>query len=118
MHGGQWARSPGGLVAVLSDGGLSGISAMPLGIHSWKSGKVSTIASLGHFNAPSKTKIFAKDSSLLFFYWKQRLIRGRLASLQDLPLVSDLSREETRYCEQSVDAHWHGLRGNVPVASE
>ena len=39
---------------MLSDGGLSGISAMPLGIHSWKSGKVSTIASLGHFNAPSK----------------------------------------------------------------
>ena len=39
MHGSQWARSLRGLVVVLSDGGLSGSSAMPLGIHSWKSGK-------------------------------------------------------------------------------
>ena len=62
MHGSQWARSLRGLVVVLSDGGLSGSSAMPLGIHSWKSGKAAEYL---------KIHIFAVDSPF-FPCWPER----------------------------------------------
>ena len=62
MHGSQWARSLRGLVVVLSDGGLSGSSAMPLGIHSWKSGKAAEYL---------KIHIFAVDSPF-FACWPER----------------------------------------------